>query len=53
MRDSVSLAARLVVLVPFLAAILGLLVARHRRASAFVASTGAVISLLAGSYVQW
>ena len=53
MRDSVSLAARLVVLVPFLAAILGLLVARHRRASAFVASTGAVISLLAGSYVLY
>ena len=53
MRDSVSLAARLVVLVPFLAAILGLLVARRRRFSAFVASGSAVASLLAGLYVLY
>jgi NADH-quinone oxidoreductase subunit L len=53
MRDSVSLAARLVVLVPFVAAILGLLVARRRRASAFIASTAAVICLFAASYVLY
>jgi len=48
MTDSVSLAVRLVVLVPFVASILGLLVARRRAASAFIASAGAVVSLLAG-----
>jgi NADH:ubiquinone oxidoreductase subunit 5 (chain L)/Multisubunit Na+/H+ antiporter, MnhA subunit len=53
MRDSVSLAARLVVLVPFVASILGLLVARRRRASALIASSGAVVSLLAGAYVLY
>src|SRR5450759_960630 len=54
MRDSVSLAARLVVLVPFVASILGLWVARrHRRASAFIASASAVVSLLAGLYVLY
>jgi NADH-quinone oxidoreductase subunit L len=53
MSESVSQAARLVVLAPFLAAILGLFVARHRLASAFIASTGAVVSLLAGSYVLY
>jgi NADH-quinone oxidoreductase subunit L len=52
MRDSVSLAARLVVLVPFVASIVGLWVARsQRRASAFVASAGAAVSLLAGLYI--
>jgi NADH-quinone oxidoreductase subunit L len=54
MTDSVSLAARLVVLVPFVASILGLWVARrHRRASAFIASGGAVLTLLAGLYVLY
>jgi NADH-quinone oxidoreductase subunit L len=54
MTDFVSLAARLVILVPFVASILGLWVARsHRRASAFIASTGAVVSLLAGLYVLY
>jgi NADH-quinone oxidoreductase subunit L len=53
MSDSVSLAARLVVLVPFIASIIGLLVARRRRLSAFVASSGAVITLLAGTYVLY
>jgi len=53
MTDPVSLAVRLVVLVPFVASILGLLVARRRRASAFIASAGAVASLLAGSYVLY
>jgi len=52
MRDSVSLAARLVVLVPFVASIVGLWVARsHRRASAFIASAGAAVSLIAGLYI--
>jgi NADH-quinone oxidoreductase subunit L len=54
MTDSVSLAARLVVLIPFIASILGLWVARrHQRASAFIASAGAVVSLLAGVYVLY
>jgi len=53
MTDSVSLAVRLVVLVPFVASILGLLVARRRRAGAFIASAAAVVSLLAGSYVLY
>jgi len=53
MTDSVSLAARLVVLVPFIASILGLFVARRRAASAWIASSGAAISLLAGLYVLY
>jgi len=54
MTDSVSLAARLVVLVPFIASILGLWVARrYRRASAFIASGGAVLTLIAGLYVLY
>jgi NADH-quinone oxidoreductase subunit L len=53
MSDSVSQAARLVVLAPFLAAILGLFVARRRLASAFISSGGAVVSLLAGAYVLY
>jgi len=53
MTDPVSLAARLVVLIPFVAAVLGLLVARRRRASAFLASAGAVLTLVAGSYVLY
>jgi NADH-quinone oxidoreductase subunit L len=53
MTDFVSLASRLVVLVPFIASILGLFVARRRRASALIASTGAVLSLLAGLYVLY
>src|ERR1039457_6291264 len=53
MSNSVSQAARLVVLVPFLAAILGLFVARRRLASAFIASAGSVVSLLAGCYVLY
>ena len=51
MSDLMSQATRLVVLVPFLASLLGLLVARRRQASAVVASTGAAITLLASSYV--
>jgi NADH-quinone oxidoreductase subunit L len=53
MSDPVSLSARLVVLVPFLAAILGLFVARRRQAAAIIASTGAVVTLLAGSYILY
>jgi len=47
------MAARLVVLVPFVAALLGLMVARRRRASAYIATTGAVVTLFAGSYVLY
>ncbi len=53
MSDLLSQAARLVVLVPFLAALVGLSVARRRLASAVVAGTGAVVTLLAGSYVLY
>ena len=53
MSDSVSQAARLVVLVPFVAAILGLFVARRRLPSAFISCGGAVVSLLAGTYVLY
>lgn len=53
MRDSVALASRLVVLVPFLASILGLFVARRRGPSALIASTGAVLSLFAGLFVLY
>ena len=53
MTDTISLAVRLVVLVPFAASILGLLVARRRRAGAFIASTGSLVSLLAGIYVLY
>jgi NADH-quinone oxidoreductase subunit L len=53
MSNSASLAVRLVVLVPFLSAILGLFVARRRQASAFIASAGAVVTLLAGAFVLY
>jgi len=53
MSDLVSQAARLVVLVPFVAAVLGLFVARRRLASAAIACTGAVVTLLAGSYALY
>jgi NADH-quinone oxidoreductase subunit L len=54
MTDSVSLAARLVVLAPFIASILGLWVARrNQRASSLIASGGAVLSLLAGLYLLY
>ncbi len=53
MSDLLSLSARLVVLVPFLAALLGLSVARRRLASAAVAVTGGVITLLAAIYVLY
>jgi NADH-quinone oxidoreductase subunit L len=54
MTDSVSLAVRLVVLAPFIASILGLWVARrNQRASALIASGGAVLSLLAGVYLLY
>jgi len=53
MSDSVSQAARLVVLVPFVAAILGLFVARRRLPSAFISCFGAVVSLLAGLFVLY
>jgi NADH-quinone oxidoreductase subunit L len=52
--ELLSLAARLVVLVPFVAAILGLFVARRSRlASAAIACTGSVVTLLAGSYALY
>ena len=53
MSDPVSHAARLVVLVPFVAAVLGLLVARRRLASVFIACTGAVVTLFAGTYALY
>ena len=53
MSDLLSLSARLVVLVPFLAALLGLSVARRRLASAAVAVSGGVITLLAAAYVLY
>ena len=51
MSDLLSQSTRLVVLVPFLAALLGLSVARRRLASAAVAVTGGVITLLAATSV--
>ncbi|MDQ5839568.1 MAG: hypothetical protein M3537_00105, partial [Chloroflexota bacterium] len=52
--ELLSQAARLVVFVPFVAAILGLFVARRSRlASAVIACTGAVVTLLAGSYALY
>jgi len=53
MSDLVSQSTRLVVLVPFVASLLGLLVARRRLASAVIASTGAVVTLLAGLSVLY
>ena len=54
MSDLISQATRLVVLVPFLAAILGLFAARRSRlASAAIACTGAVVTLMAGSYALY
>lgn len=53
MSDTTSLASRLVILAPFVAAILGLMVARRRRTSAFVAFVGAVLSLGAGCAVLY
>ncbi|HYO18533.1 MAG TPA: hypothetical protein VES02_07720, partial [Dermatophilaceae bacterium] len=53
MSDTVSLSAQLVILAPFAAAILGLLVARNRAAGAFISSAGAVVSLVAGAYVLY
>jgi NADH-quinone oxidoreductase subunit L len=54
MSDLMSQAARLVVLVPFVAAVLGLFVARRSRlASAAIACTGGVVTLLAGSYALY
>jgi NADH-quinone oxidoreductase subunit L len=53
MSETLSQAARLVVLVPFLASILGLFVARRRLASAVIACTGGVVTLIAGSYVLY
>ena len=53
MSTSLSQAARLVVLVPFIAAILGLWVARRRPVGAAIAVTGSVITLLAGVYALY
>jgi len=53
MSDTVSLSAQLVILVPFIAAILGLLVARNRAAGAFISSTGAAVSLICGASVLY
>jgi NADH-quinone oxidoreductase subunit L len=53
MSDLVSLSVRLVVLVPFLASILGLLVARRRQAAALIAGAGALLTMLAGSFVLY
>ncbi|HEY8821160.1 MAG TPA: NADH-quinone oxidoreductase subunit L [Dermatophilaceae bacterium] len=51
MSNLLSWSTRLVVLIPFLAALLGLSVARRRFASAVVAVTGGVLTLLAAAYV--
>jgi NADH-quinone oxidoreductase subunit L len=51
MSNLLSWSTRLVVLVPFLAALLGLSVARRRFASAAVALTGGVLTLVAASVV--
>ena len=53
MSDLVLQATRLVVLAPFVASVLGLFVARRRLASAVIASTGGVVTLLAGSYLLY
>ncbi len=53
MSDPVLWATRLVVLVPFLSAVLGLLVARRRLASAIVACTGGVVTLIAAFYLLY
>jgi len=53
MSDLLSQSTRLVVLVPFLAALLGLSVARRRLASAAVAVTGGVVTLFAATYVLY
>ena len=53
MSDLLSWSARLVVLVPFVASLLGLAVARRRFASAVIASTGGVVTLLAATYVLY
>lgn len=53
MTDSVSLAARLVILAPFIASILGLWVARRRHAATLVATGGSVLSLLSGLFVLY
>jgi NADH:ubiquinone oxidoreductase subunit 5 (chain L)/Multisubunit Na+/H+ antiporter, MnhA subunit len=53
MSDLLSQSARLVVLVPFVASLLGLAVARRRFASAVIASTGGVVTLLAATYVLY
>ena len=53
MSDLAAQAARLVVLVPFVASVLGLFVARRRLASAVIANTGGVVTLLAGSYLLY
>jgi NADH-quinone oxidoreductase subunit L len=53
MSDPVSLSAQLVILVPFIAAILGLLAAHNRAASALISAVGAAGSLLAGTYVLY
>ena len=53
MSDLVLQATRMVVLAPFVASVLGLFVARRRFASAVIASTGGVITLLAGFYLLY
>ncbi len=53
MSDTVSLSAQLVILGPFLAAILGLLVARNRAAGALISSAGVAVSLIAGANVLY
>jgi NADH-quinone oxidoreductase subunit L len=53
MTDSVSMAARLVILAPFVASILGLWVARRRQVATLIATTGSVLSLLAALFVLY
>ncbi len=53
MSELVLQATRMVVLAPFVASVLGLFVARRRIASAVIASTGGVVTLLAGSYLLY
>ena len=53
MSDLVLQATRMVVLAPFVASVLGLFVARRRFASAVIASTGGVVTLLAATYLLY
>ena len=53
MSDLVLQSTRMVVLAPFVASVLGLFVARRRFASAVIAATGGVVTLLAATYLLY